>query len=91
VVSYGLPDFSSYNITSPGDQARLTGAIEAVIGGFEPRLTNVRVELLAESQDDRSLAFRIEGDLVIHPAVERVAFDAVMQLHNQAYVIRDKE
>ena len=49
VITYGLPDFSSLNATSPADRQMLARLMERKIEAFEPRLRNVYVSFEPEA------------------------------------------
>jgi len=78
VVTYGLPDFTATSIKSPSNQDRLRRAIEEEISLFEPRVEGVIVSLVPAREDERSLRFRIEGQLKVDPAPEPVTFDTLL-------------
>jgi type VI secretion system protein ImpF len=88
LLVYGLPDFTSYNLFNPADRNRLRRTLEMAIVAFEPRLQRVRVTLGAPGQNDRALHFRIEGLLRVEPAPEPVAFDTILQLETQEYLVK---
>jgi type VI secretion system protein ImpF len=78
LFNYGLPDFSTYSLNSPGDRAQLTSHIEDTIEIFEPRLRDVKVTVLqSEGGDTRILRFKIEALLVMDPAPEQIFFDGI--------------
>jgi len=87
---YGLPDFTSYSLGSPKDQAKLIRYLQATVKLFEPRIANVRViPLEGAAATARTLRFRIEGLLVMDPAPEHVSFDTVLELTRGAYEVRN--
>ena len=75
LLTYGLPDFSSYSLKSPTDQSRLRRAIEFAIRRFEPRLEKVTVTLEPFTDTDGAFHFRVDGFLRVHPAPEPVSFE----------------
>ena len=87
LVTYGLPDFTSMNLLSVADRNRIRRSLENTVTTFEPRLQNVRV-VIEDSQNDRTLRFRIEAFLHVEPAAESVTFDAVLRLTTKEYVIQ---
>jgi type VI secretion system protein ImpF len=90
VYIYGLPDFASYSLKSPQDQAKLVRHLHGTVKLFEPRLTNVRVVPLAEETGAaRTLRFRIEGLLIMDPAPEHVSFDTVLELTSGEYEVQN--
>jgi type VI secretion system protein ImpF len=89
LYNYGLPDFSSYSLSSPKDRGRLLRALEVSISLFEPRLAGVKVTAVeAPSAGSRVLRFQIEGLLLKDPAPEQVSFDTVLQLANGEYQVK---
>ncbi|HTM48380.1 MAG TPA: type VI secretion system baseplate subunit TssE [Bryobacteraceae bacterium] len=89
LYTYGLPDFSAYNIGSDRDKTRLVRVLQASIKLFEPRLANVRVvPVEVTSTGARKVRFRIEGLLLMDPAPEHVSFDTVLQLNNGEYQVK---
>jgi type VI secretion system protein ImpF len=88
VYTFGIPDFSLYNIASAKDQTKLLRILQSAVKVFEPRLANVRivpVEILTTGT--RKVRFRIEGLLMMDPAPELVSFDTVLQLNNGEYQV----
>lgn len=88
IVAYGLPDFSSLDLSSPADCSKVRRAIEKAIERFEPRLDKVSVFMDDPKNVDRGLHFRIEGVLQVEPTPEPVTFDAVLQPATQEYDVR---
>lgn len=85
VYIYGIPDFSTYSLASPKDQARILRSIQNAVKLFEPRLANVRLLALeAASSGIQALRLRIEGVLMMDPTPEHVSFDTVIELKNGA-------
>jgi type VI secretion system protein ImpF len=91
LVTYGLPDFSSYGGLSTNDRNRIRRALEQAIATFEPRFERVRVTLEPPREQDRTLRFRIEALLRVEPAPEPVTFDAVLRLNTQEYVVQGQD
>jgi type VI secretion system protein ImpF len=88
VWTYGLPDLSTSSLLSAGDRERLRLAIEAAIKRFEPRLEHVEVTSMEARALDRSIRFRIDALLRVHPAPEPVTFDSTFQLTTKAFLVR---
>jgi type VI secretion system protein ImpF len=87
LATFGLPDFSSWNVLGGGDH-ELRSAIEDAVARFEPRLEAVQVTLETMSEVDRTVRFRIEARLRVEPAPEPVTFDSVLQLANREFVLQ---
>jgi type VI secretion system protein ImpF len=72
VVDFGIPDFSAYSIGDSTQMHRLVRSIEQAIATFEPRLRNVRAELV--SADPRSLnqalQIRLSAQLHVEPLTD---------------------
>jgi type VI secretion system protein ImpF len=81
VYLYGLPDFSTYTMTSSADQNKLVRQVLATVKMFEPRLANVRL-VPVESPDSglQQLRLRIEALLLMDPSPEPVSFDTVIEM-----------
>ncbi len=89
MLTYGLPDFSALNVTSPADQNRLRQMIETTIRTFEPRLIGVTAILQPASETERSVFLRLEARLVMDPAPEAVSFDIVMPMTTLKYEVKE--
>jgi type VI secretion system protein ImpF len=76
---YGLPDVSSVSKDSPLALRLLVQQMEDCIKLFEPRLDNVRVQLLEKLPSQRDLRFVIEAMLRMEPNPERIVFDTVLE------------
>jgi type VI secretion system protein ImpF len=80
---FGLPDISSLSNDSVADRMRLLQNVEDTIAAFEPRLANVHVSLVEQTEEKthrRELHFVIEATLRMEPSPERVVFDTVFEL-----------
>ena len=88
LLTYGLPDFTSFSLLTQDDRLRIRRSVEDAINRFEPRLLRVRVNLEAPREHDRGLRFRIDAFLRVDPSPEPVTFDAVLQMNTQQYVIQ---
>jgi type VI secretion system protein ImpF len=91
LLSYGLPDFTSFSLLSKHDRSRIQRAVERAISTFEPRLDRVRVSLELPRERDRALHFHIEALLRVEPAPEAVTFDAELQLTTQKYIVQGRD
>jgi len=90
VYSYGLPDFSTYAIASPKDQAKLVRGLQAAVKTFEPRLANVKVvPVEINPKGLRTMRIRIEGLLIMDPAPEHISFDTTLQLTTGDFRVKD--
>lgn len=80
IATYGLPDLTTYNGTSPQQLAELQAVVAGVIARNEPRLRNVRVQV-SRGRDHGALAvrFHIDAELNVDPAPE-IGFVTVVEL-----------
>ncbi len=76
LVSYGIPDFTSSNMSRTSAREELREIIQEVIRKFEPRLKSVEVTLIDNKKNelDRTLHYRINAQLLVKPAPEPVEF-----------------
>jgi type VI secretion system protein ImpF len=89
VFVFGLPDFTSYSLSSAKDQSKLLRALQAAVKTFEPRLANVRITSAdVVSAGSRTLRFRIDGLLMMDPAPEHVSFDTALELTSGEYKVK---
>jgi type VI secretion system protein ImpF len=80
LVNYGLPDFSGGNLQAAQDPSTVYAAVTKAIERFEPRLKNVKVRPLDDSQAvDRTLRFQIEAVLEVEPFRDRIRFTTVLE------------
>lgn len=91
LLVYGLPDFTSFNLTATNDRVRVRRALEDAIATFEPRLTRVRVALEPPREHDRALRFRVDALVRTDPAPEPIMFDMVLRLNTQQYVVQGQD
>jgi len=91
LANYGIPDFTGANLGSVEGWQEFLGIIRAAIERFEPRLRNVSVVHLRDSQDplDRVLRFRIEAVLWTQDEAEPVAFLSTMEPSSGRFRIDD--
>lgn len=88
LLSFGVPDLSTLSLLDPADRDYLQTAIRNTIQLFENRLRTVRVMLETNDSSERSLRFRVDAVLEIHPATPLVSFDAVLHVQSQRYSVR---
>jgi type VI secretion system protein ImpF len=86
ILTFGLPDFTSYSFKSPSDKNRLRRALEVTIRSFEPRLEKVNVTL-ESSEAEPALRFRVDAMLRIEPAPEPVTFETLLQPESKRFVV----
>ena len=80
LVNYGIPDFTGAHVASADSRDELRRTIEEVIRLHEPRFQKVTVHLLDSGEPlDRTLRFRIDALLRMHPAPEPIVFDSALE------------
>ena len=87
LLTFGVADFTAYNLTSQVDQERVRQSIERAIRQFEPRLSQVEVRLEPADLTTPVLRFHIEGLLRITPDPEAVVFSARFQRDSRHIVV----
>jgi type VI secretion system protein ImpF len=78
LLTFGVTDFTSYNLKSSIEQERVRRSIERAIRQFEPRLARVTVTLDEPDPARPVLHFQIEAFLRAGPAAEAVLLDATL-------------
>lgn len=87
ILQFGIIDFVGLSTANPLDRDKICQSIEQSITAHEPRLKQVRVEMLLDGQNMGSLCLSIQAYLNIHPLYEPVIFDALLKPTTQQYVI----
>ena len=79
-LSYGLPDFTGMIGGGVEASERIRSVVERAVRDFEPRLTNVQVEVRdPEFAYDRNIRLTIHATLSVYPIVELVTFDTNLE------------
>jgi type VI secretion system protein ImpF len=90
LLNYGLPDFTSVNLSSSKDRDDFCRVIQDIIIQLEPRLLKVSVSPLSASEPlDRTFRFRIDAMLRIDPAPEPIVFDSNIEAATGGVEIRE--
>ena len=87
MLTYGVPDFSTYSWRNAGDATAIARILEEAIRRFEPRLLprSVKVEVVPNNDvDDFTLGFRINATLWVDPIREAIAFDTAIDFESTA-------
>ncbi len=87
IACFGLPDFSTENMTTSDARNRLRKSIERAVAAFEPRLTRIVVTPERMEPHERHIRFRIDAMLRADPISEPVSFDTVVQSNGVAQVV----
>lgn len=87
VYAYGLPDLTSINRDNTDAKRQLLRNVEEVIDRFEPRLRDVRIELVESDGEQyrRELRFVVQGTLMMDPSPQRLMFNGVLDYVSGAY------
>ncbi|NHB59146.1 type VI secretion system baseplate subunit TssE [Acinetobacter shaoyimingii] len=87
ILQFGIIDFVGLSTANPADRDKICQSIEQSIAAHEPRLTQIKVEMLLDGHNMGSLCLSIQAYLNIHPLYEPVVFDAFLKPTTQQYVI----
>ena len=72
---YGLPALSDLTIGVDDYVKRVRDSIQTAIEKYEPRLRRVRVTLVTDEDQERTLAFRVDAVLVSRTGEHRVWYE----------------
>lgn len=87
ILQFGIIDFVGLSTANPTDRDKICRSIEQSISAHEPRLNQVKVEMLINENNMSSLYLSISAYLNISPLYEVVMFDALLKPTTQQYVI----
>lgn len=87
ILQFGIIDFVGLSTANPTDRDKICCSIEQSISAHEPRLKQVKVEMLINENNMSSLYLSISAYLNISPLYEVVMFDALLKPTTQQYVI----
>lgn len=87
ILQFGIIDFVGLSTANPTDRDKICRSIEQSISAHEPRLKQVKVEMLINENNMSSLYLSISAYLNISPLYEMVMFDALLKPTTQQYVI----
>lgn len=91
MAMFGLPDLTSFNVTTPQQKSEMSDQIEKIVKRHEPRLRDVTVRLVESEEGNRhTFRCRIDGRLALDPAPE-VCFDTVMEPLTGQHKVRAAE
>jgi type VI secretion system protein ImpF len=94
LLSYGVPDLSSYFQGSQVDQQRLIASIQKAIRLFEPRLDpqSLRVESVRDTGDTGlQKRLRIHAVLRVHPFRSQIMFDTQIAADTGAVEVKEPD
>ncbi|MHA3890830.1 type VI secretion system baseplate subunit TssE [Acinetobacter sp. GXMZU3951] len=87
IIQFGIIDFVGLSTANPLDRDKICQSIEQSISAHEPRLRQVKVEMLLDGHNMGALCLTIQAFLNIHPLYEPVVFDALLKPTTQQYVV----
>jgi type VI secretion system protein ImpF len=87
ILQFGIIDFVGLSTANPMDRDKICRSIEQSISAHEPRLKQVKVDMLMNENNMSSLYLSIAAYLNISPLYEVVMFDALLQPMTQQYII----
>ena len=87
LLTFGVADFTSYNLKNEVDQEQVRLSIERAIRQFEPRLTHVSVSMDEPDQVKPVLRFQISAVLRIQDPGESVFFDVALHRDSRRFQV----
>ncbi len=75
VIDYGVPEVTPYMMNHAGESGALAKFLVDSIAAFEPRLANVRVDLVRAQPSLQRLEVRVDADLAVGRFWEPVSFE----------------
>jgi type VI secretion system protein ImpF len=87
LLTFGVADFTSYNLKNGVDQESVRRSIERAIRQFEPRLARVSVEVEPADTLKPALRFQIAALLRTAPGGEAVLFDATLYRESRRFTV----
>lgn len=87
ILQFGIIDFVGLSTANPTDRDKICQSIEQSIAAHEPRLRQIKVEMLLDGHNIGALCLSIQAYLNIYPLFEPVVFDALLKPITQQYVI----
>ena len=74
VLDYGLPDFYGKSVQNSDNRNEIHQILIKAFLFFEPRLKNINIDYLVNSQSKVELKFQVSGDLQTDQSTEPVSF-----------------
>lgn len=91
VVGYGVPDSVTFALDTPNGRRRFASELCEVIRTFEPRLTDVKIELAGVQKDKfRELRFRVIARLAVESAPQLV-FESILHVSTGQFSVQGAE
>jgi len=87
LLTFGVTDFTAYNLKNGIEQERVRRSIEHAIRQFEPRLARVKVSLEEPDPLRPALRFQIDAMLRVGKNSEAVQFDATLHRDSRCIAV----
>ncbi len=87
LLTFGVVDFTSYNLLNGAEQEQVRRSIERAIRQFEPRLSRVSVSVVEPDPLRPVLQFQIEALLQVEPAAEPIVFDVSLRRESRRVTV----
>ncbi|HEY1239896.1 MAG TPA: type VI secretion system baseplate subunit TssE [Bryobacteraceae bacterium] len=87
LLSFGINDFTSYNLKNAIEQEHVRRSIERAIRQFEPRLVRVEVTVDAPDETRPVLQFQIAAFLRVETEGEPIVFDITLQRESRRMIV----
>lgn len=87
LLSFGVADFTSYDLKNGAEQERLRRSIERAVRQFEPRLASVKVSVEEPDALKPVLRFQIEAVLRIESSGEPLIFNVTLQRESRRIAV----
>ncbi len=88
VLTFGVVDFTSYNLNSSIDQERVRCSVERAVRQFEPRLTRVTVSIEQPEPLHPTLSLHIEAELQGEAKTSTINIDASLERASRRIVVQ---
>lgn len=88
ILTYGIVDFTGYNLNSSVDRERVRRSIERAIRQFEPRLTRVEVTLEQAAPFDPVLSLSIQAEWQAEEAALPLQFRGTLGRASRRFALR---
>ena len=85
LANFGIADIQSLNLGEDKKEKRFCDSVRMAISRFEPRIGNVKVEMV-NSSNSRIINLEVRGILLIHP-FEDVRFESGLDANTQEFIV----
>jgi len=88
IYQFGIPDLSSRSAQSIEARTQLQREVSEAIANFEPRMSKVRVNLVPQGKEERSVRFQIEGEMRTDPTPQAVVFETTLDMASKSIAVK---